>query len=91
MGFVDFLAKPSNQTYLFNGPSHYVCSHFLAALFSKFVFPSRYWKYVIVLGVSYGTWNSSLVTFLANKHDYTFKKQWLQEANSLDWKKKLVV
>ena len=29
--------------------------------------------------VSYGTWNSPSVTFLANEHDYTINKEWRKE------------
>ena len=48
-----------------------------------------YCKYVIVLGVSYGTWNSPSVIFLANKHNYTINKEWLQEAISFRLQKEI--
>ena len=51
--------------------------------FLKFVFFRKCCKYVIVPGVSYGTWNSPFVTFFANKHDYTINKKWRQETTSV--------
>ena len=51
----------------------------LFACFLQFVFFSKYFKYVVLLGVSYRTWNSTLVTFFANKDDYSINKEWRQK------------
>ena len=48
--------------------------------FLKFEFFFKHSINVIEAGASYATWNSSSVTFFANKHDHTINKEWWQEA-----------
>ena len=81
--FVDFLANPSEQTYFFNGPSLYVFYILLViSLFFKVCIFPTYCKYVIVSGVTYGTWNSLSKALFANKHNYAINKEWREEAVS---------
>ena len=47
----------------------------------------KYSKYFIVSDVFYGAWNSSSANFFANKHDYTFNKEWRQEVTSFQLQK----
>ena len=80
--FVPILANCSEPTYFFNYPSFMILTPpfcLLFACFLQFVFFSKYFKYVVLLGVSYRTWNSTSVTFFANKDDYSINKEWRQK------------
>lgn len=58
-----------------------LCLFSSACYFSVFYslhYFSKYCKYVIVPLVSYGTWNSTSLTSLAYKHDYTIHRKWRQ-------------
>ena len=87
--FVHFLGNPSNQTYSFIGPSIYVdYLPLVISLFLKVSISFNYYKYVIVPGIFYGTWNSPLGNFFANKYGYTINKGWRQEVPSFRLQKR---
>ena len=77
--FCSHFSKPFRTNALFLSFIFIIfCLLFFRSLKCSF-FP-KYYKYVIVRGISYGTWNSPSVTFLANIHDYPTNKEWRQEA-----------
>ena len=87
--FVHFLANYSEQNVLFQWPlllSLLLSACYFFVFFLNFVFLPKHCKYVTVLDVSYGTWNSSSVNVFANKHHCTINKEWRQEATCLGCK-----
>ena len=81
--FVNFFVNSSDQTIFSNDPWLHV--HYLLlviSLFFKVCISPKYCKFVLVPGLSYGTWNSLLVTAFANKHDYIINNEWRQETTS---------
>ena len=70
-------------------PSMFFIFCLLLLCFLKVAFFPTYCKYVIVSGVSYGTWNSLSIAFFANKHDYGINKEWQEEAVSFRLQKEI--
>ena len=80
--FVESLAKSLWTNILFQWPLPYVNHLWLViSLFLKFCIFFKYCKYVIVPGVSYGTWYS--VTLFANRLGYAVSFRLRKETSSL--------
>ena len=70
--FCSLFSKSLQRNVLFPmiPPFMFIIFCLLFFCFLMFLFLPKYCKYVMVPGVSYGTWNSLSVTLFANKHDY---------------------
>ena len=89
--FVHFLSHHFVQTYSFIGLLFtFIIFCQLCLCFLNFAFSPKYWKYVTVSGVSYCTWNSPSVIFLANIHNYTINKDWRQKTTLFRIQKEII-
>ena len=84
-----FQQTPSNKrTYV--SPFMFIIFYFLFLCVLKIAFSSKYCKYVILPGVSYGTWNSSSGTFFAKNMTILLTRSGDKKRLRLGCEKKLV-